>query len=77
MAPVIPVTQEEEVGGSWSKANPRKSLETLSEKQIKSKKDWSMAQVVEHLPNKPEVLSSVPHTIPHQISLQYRHDFSQ
>jgi hypothetical protein len=60
--PVIPATPEAEVGGSRSEATPGQNLETLSEKQTKSKKTEGVDQVVECLPSKCKALNSIPST---------------
>jgi hypothetical protein len=54
--PIIPATQEVEVGESWSEASPIKKQETLSE--TLKQKDWDVAQVVDHLSIKCKALSS-------------------
>jgi hypothetical protein len=41
---------------------PLEKCEILSEKQCKSKRDGGMAQEVEYLPGKWDVLSSIPST---------------
>jgi hypothetical protein len=46
--PVIPVTEEAEVGGSRFEIGPMKNHELLSEKQLKAKGTGVVAQVVEH-----------------------------
>jgi hypothetical protein len=56
--PLIPVTGEAEAGGSQSETGPREKYKTLSEKWIKAKR----AGVVEHLPSKCIVWSSIPST---------------
>jgi hypothetical protein len=45
-----------------SKASPGQKCETLSEIQLKQKRDEVMAQVVEHLPGKCKVLYPNPTT---------------
>jgi hypothetical protein len=59
--PVIPATQEAEVGGSWSEAGPGKNIETLSEEQAKKQKIWRCGSSGRVLAMQ-EVLSSVPST---------------
>jgi hypothetical protein len=47
-----------EIGESQSEAGPGQKCETLSEKQTKAKRAGGVAEVVEHLLRKHEVLSS-------------------
>jgi hypothetical protein len=44
------------LGGWWFKASPGQKRKALSEKYLKAKKGWGMAQMVEHLPSKHEAL---------------------
>jgi hypothetical protein len=56
--PVVPATQEEEVGGMWSETSSSKSLRPYQ----KYKMGWSMVQVAKCLLSKCKALSSIPST---------------
>jgi hypothetical protein len=54
---------EAQIGGLWFKVSLGQKCETLPEKIIKPKKGWGVAQVVEHLPNNQNSLSSNSSTV--------------
>jgi hypothetical protein len=54
--PVTPSTREAEIRRFAVQSQPRQKIETLSEKQLKAKRDGGMAQVVE--PNKLKATNS-------------------
>jgi hypothetical protein len=56
--PPIPATQEAEAGELRGQ-EPSRLGDHISTSKFK-KKDWSMAQVVEHLPSMCEALRSIP-----------------
>jgi hypothetical protein len=57
--PVIIATWEAEIGGSWFEASPRQIvLKTYLGKNLPPKRAGRVAQVIEHLPNKNEVLNA-------------------
>jgi hypothetical protein len=58
--PVIPLTQEAQVGGSATEGNLGKKLARSHLKNYSNKKGWDVAEVVECFPSKPKALSSNP-----------------
>jgi hypothetical protein len=64
--PVIPATQEAEVGGSQSKSSSGRSTRPYLKNKLKARRTKGVAQVVEHLPLRYETLSSIEYCPPHQ-----------
>jgi hypothetical protein len=61
--PIILTTQEAEIRRIEVQSQPRQIVcETLSQKYLTQNRAGGMDQVVEHLPSKPEALSSNPNT---------------
>jgi hypothetical protein len=59
--PIILPAQEAEVGGLWSEAGLGKSRRPYLKNKLKAKeRTRGIAQVLEHLPSKLEILSSIP-----------------